>query len=288
MRLNIKALCADVVYSFYRNGIIKNKLNVYTIDETLDLLLHTQKSLVRYGDGEITLIRERSLTLQDVEPAITEDLKRILGYKSDDLMVAIPDIFDSVEQYQLKTRKFWKEHLLSSRKIYEKYCDQCKTYCNAYLSRCYFAYEDKTPSAAWFDKIKTIWENKHLVLVEGERTHNGVGNDLLDSAADVVRIIGPARNAYCKLDEIKTACKKHAKDRLFLISLGAAAKPLAEWLFLEGYRVIDIGNLDAEYEMFLHQATEKEGAFKHQVTGKQANLDAGFSQYWNEIVEIIT
>lgn len=287
MKRFIKDNCASLIYFLYRKGFIQNKLTVYSVDETLDLLIHTSKSLVRFGDGEITMIRGRSLKLQNVEPAIIEDLKRILGYRHKDLMVSIPDIFDGVEQYHSRSRQSWKDHLLCSRWVYKKYCNPNITYCNAFVSRCYYIFKDKSLCAGWFEKIKMIWNAKHIVVVEGVYTHNGVGNDLFDSAADVKRIIAPACNAYCKLPEIREACLKHPKDRLFLISLGAAAKPLTEQLFQDGYRVIDIGNLDMEYEWFLHNATEKEKIFKHQVMGKQENIDAGFSNYWNEIVDII-
>lgn len=287
MKQCIKDRIADFVYFFYHKGIIKNKVKVYSVDETLDLLIHTNKSLVRFGDGEITMIRGRSLKLQDVEPAIIEDLKRILGYRYEDLMVSIPDIFDGVEQYHSGSRQFWKDHLLFSRRVYEKYCDLSKVYCNTSVSRCYYAYEDKSPCEGWFDRIKLVWKDKHVVVVEGGRSHNGVGNDLLDSAADVERIIGPASNAYRKLDEIKKTCLEYPKDRLFLIALGAAAKPLAEQLYLEGYRVIDIGNLDMEYEWFLRKADQKIKLPKHEILGREANEKAGYHEYLGQIRKVI-
>jgi len=51
--------------------------------------------------------------------------------------------------------------------------------------------------------------------------------------------------------KILDGCRKFPKDRLFLLSLGVTAKFLAEDLYRDGYRVIDIGNLDMEYEWFL-------------------------------------
>lgn len=287
MNQKIKDRIADAVYLLYKYKIIKNRIRVYSVDETLDQLINTEKSLVRFGDGEITMIRGRSLKLQNVDEKLIEDLKRILTYEHEDLMVSIPDIFDGVEQYHVRSMQFWKDHLLFSRRIYEKYCRTDRIYCSTSVSRCYYAYEDKTRCAGWFERVRHIWEGKKVVVVEGTRSHNGVGNDLLDLADSVERIICPPSNAYAKLDEIRKACQKYPKDCLFLLALGAAAKPLAESLFLEGYRVIDIGNLDMEYEWFLQGAAEKVKLKKHSVEGDAANREAGYEKYLDEVKIVV-
>ena len=106
---------------------------------------------------------------------------------------------------------------------------------------------------------------------------------MLDSARSIERIIGPSSDAYKKLDELFACCKEYPKDRLFLVSLGVAAKFLVEKLFLEGYRALDIGNLDMEYEWYLHQAKEKEKIPKHDMIGEEANKNAGYHEYLAQI-----
>ena len=128
MNQKVKDKIAQCVYLLYKNKILKNNIKVYTVDETIDQLLDTQKSLVRFGDGEITMIRGRSLQLQNTDVHLIEDLKRILHYDHENLMVSVPDIFDGVEQYHEKSMQFWKDHLLFSRRIYEKYCRTCLLY----------------------------------------------------------------------------------------------------------------------------------------------------------------
>lgn len=283
MNQKIKDKIADAVYFFYRHKILKNRIRVYSVDETIEQLLTTKKSLVRFGDGEITMIRGRSLQLQNTDSMLIEDLKRILQYDYEDLMVAVPDIFDGVEQYQEKSRQFWKDHLLFSRRVYEKYCRKDRIYCNTSVSRCYYAYEDKSCCGGWFEKIRKIWEGQHIVIVEGNRSHSGVGNDLFSKAASIERIIGPASNAYKKLDELEAECLKYPKDRLFLVALGAAAKPLAESLYLKGYRVVDIGNLDMEYEWFLQKAESKVKLKKHELETEEENRKAGYEEYLIQI-----
>ncbi len=283
MKRFIKDILAQIDYSFYRMGLKKCYIKVHTMDETIEELIHGDKSMVRFGDGEISMIRGRSLQLQQVKPEIMEGLKRLLSYEHEGLIVAIPEIFDDLSLYRKESRQFWKDHLFFSRKVYEKYCNCDKTYYNAYVSRFYYAFDDKSLCDDWAAKIRRIWKDKNVVVVEGERTHNGVGNDLLDMAKSVVRIIGPSSNAYEYLDDIMDECRNYPKDSLFLVSLGIAAKFLTEKLFLEGYRVLDIGNLDMEYEWYIHHSEKKEPIFKHSVTGVEENEKAGYQQYLGQV-----
>ena len=136
----------------------------------------------------------------------------------------------------------------------------------------------------WFDKFKQLFKDKKIVIVEGCTTHNGVGNDLFEYADSIERIICPSRNAYCVRNKIKEKCLEYSKDVLFLFSLGITAKGLVEELFLQGYRVLDIGNLDTEYEWFLENAQKKEIIPKHKVVGEEANKAAGYINYLEQIV----
>lgn len=283
MKNAVKKILAQASYLLYRTGIKKGAVKVNTIDETIDELLHTQKSIVRFGDGEITMIRGRDLAFQEVNPDISEGLKRILGYDNEELIVAIPEIFGDLRIYRKDSRYFWKDHLLFSRKVYLECCNDKRTYGNAYISRFYYPMEDKSKCGQWIECMKQIWKDKDVVVVEGERTHNGVGNDLLDSARSVERIIGPSTQAYAKVDEIMECCREYPKDRLFLISLGIAAKFLTEKLFNEGYRVLDIGHLDMEYEWYLHKAVKKEKIPKHDIISEEANREAGYGEYLSQI-----
>jgi len=283
MKRKIKDILAAVVYFLYEKGILHNTIRVHSIDETLDELIKTEKSMVRFGDGEILMIKGGSLVLQKASPEIGEGLSEILGYQYDDLMVTIPDIFVSLSEHRKESRQFWRDHLLFCRKVYRRYCNPDRIYGSTFLSRCYYFVEDKKDCGRWFAKVRKIWENKEIVVVEGSRTHNGVGNDLLDPAAGVERIICPPSDAYGALDRILAACEQFDKSKMFLISAGVAAKFLALELFRKGYRVVDIGNLDMEYEWFLRKADRKIPLEKHEIVEEEANRAAGYDTYLQQI-----
>lgn len=273
MKRKIKDIVAAAAYFLYEKGILPNKIKVHTIDETIEELLHTDKSMVRFGDGEIVMIKGKDLMLQKAAPEIAEGLAEILRYEEDDLMVTIPGIFDTLSDHRKASRQFWKDHLLFCRKTYEKYCNPNRIYGTTFVSRCYYYAMDRRNCALWFAKIKKIWENKDIIIVEGAKTHNGIGNDLFNTARSIERIICPPKDAYEALPGMIEACERYGKDRLFLLSVGVAAKFLAVALFRKGYRVLDIGNMDLEYEWFVRQTPDKIPLEKHDIVGEAANRE---------------
>lgn len=283
MKQKIKDILGAILYFLYEKDILHNKIKVHSIDETIDELLHTEKSMVRFGDGEVVMIKGRDLVLQKAQPEIAEGLKKILAYPYDDLIVTIPGVFDTLSDHTKESRQFWRDHLLMCRKTYEKYCNPDRVYYSTFISRCYYFAKDKNRCAQWYDGIRDIWKDRSVVVVEGERSHNGVGNDLLDRAAGVERIICPPKDAYGSLNRILEACMQYDRDRLFLLSVGVAAKFIAMELFEKGYRVLDIGNLDMEYEWYVRGADHKIPLEKHEIVGEEANREAGYTEYLQQI-----
>lgn len=283
MKQKIKDILGAILYFLYEKDILHNKIKVHSIDETIDELLRTEKSMVRFGDGEIVMIKGRDLVLQKAQPEIAEGLKKILAYPYDDLIVTIPGVFDTLSDHTKESRQFWRDHLLMCRKTYEKYCNPDRVYYSTFISRCYYFAKDKNRCAQWYDGIRDIWKDRSVVVVEGERSHNGVGNDLLDRAAGVERIICPPKDAYGSLNRILEACMQYDRDRLFLLSVGVAAKFIAMELFEKGYRVLDIGNLDMEYEWYVRGADHKIPLEKHEIVGEEANREAGYTEYLQQI-----
>lgn len=288
MKEKIKEIIASIVYALYEKGIFKNDIHVASIDETIDALLGTDNSLVRFGDGEITLISGIASATQQGNNELARRLVQVLESDEEKLLVAIYGVFEGMDYLHKDSQNFWKKHLLKFRKDYERYCISNKVYYNTFMSRCYYSMKDRSECKQWFDKIKEIWKDKDIVIVEGEQTHNGVENDLLSGAHTIQRIICPSKNAFESYEQILKACLNFECQNLFLLSIGAAAKPLAYDLFKVGYRVIDIGNLDLEYEWYLRKSPGKMALKKHEIIGVLDNINAGYTAYLEEISFIVS
>ena len=70
MKRKWKDIIAAIVYFLYEKGILRERIRVHSIDETIDELLRTEKSMVRFGDGEIVMIKGVDLMLQKSAPEI--------------------------------------------------------------------------------------------------------------------------------------------------------------------------------------------------------------------------
>lgn len=235
----------------------ERQISVLSIDQSLDYLLEKAASVVRFGDGEMDLIAGRSIPYQDFDPELSVRLREMMSMKSDEhMMICLPDVFKGLERYSIDAQNFWKAHLQHHLADYLEIC-RAPWYGSTFISRPYIDLEDKTPSAGYFAKLKKLWQDKDLLIVEGLTSRSGVGNDLFDGARSIKRIICPSRNAYSKLEAIKQAVREHADNRLILTMLGPTAKVLVYNLVQEGYRALDIGHIDSEYEWFQMGASHK-------------------------------
>ena len=235
----------------------ERQISVFSIDQSLDYLLEKGASVVRFGDGEMDLIAGRGIVYQEYDPELSARLREIMSMESDErLMVCLSDVFTGLERYSIDAQNFWKVHLYYHLSDYQEIC-RAPWYGSTFISRPYIDLEDKTPSAGYFAKLKQLWQDKDLLIVEGLTSRSGVGNDLFDGARSIKRVICPSRNAYSKLEAIKQAIREHADNRLILTMLGPTAKVLVYDLVQEGYRALDIGHIDSEYEWFQMGASHK-------------------------------
>ena len=245
--------CYKLKHRQILRGGKKIEYNIHSIKDTVALIRQNGASLMRFGDGELDIIKGKSIPYQKYEKQLAIELKEILAKPSKaDFLIGIPDVFRQLERYNLEAQNFWLEH----RMEYESYLTS-DWYVTAFISRPYIDLANKAEAAISFNQIKSIWKGKDLLIVEGVTSRSGVGNDLFSEANSVSRLICPAQNAYDKLEEILCSIKMHGENRLILIMLGPTAKVLVYRLYQEQYQALDIGHIDSEYEWFKMEAHHK-------------------------------
>lgn len=224
---------------------------VLSIHDTLRKVQRERLSVIRFGDGEISLIEGADLAFQQYDPALAQQLREIIQTHHEKLLICIPGIFGDISS--LATTSFWFEihHLFRHGSTWKQLVSSDYQYGDAFLARPYIGYKDKGSAAETFQLVKKLWAQEKVVLIEGSESRLGVGNDLFAGVHSLRRILCPPEHAYRKVAEITERAATVPKDTLILISLGPAAKVVAFELFRKGYRVIDIGHIDMEYEMFL-------------------------------------
>lgn len=257
IRILLGPFVAYVFYFYYVN-IKKNSLKpkILSIEDTISKIQQENLSVIRFGDGEISLIENYSLSFQEKNKELIHSLEKILHSNHDKLLLCILNIWENhIEDLDPKVYWFELHHILKHHTTWERLISPTQQYGDAFITRPYLTIKDKSRSDSIFLSLRSLWKDKDVVLIEGEKARNGVGNNLFSLSKSLTRILCPAENAYSRYSEIKNACMKMDKNCLMLVSLGPTAKPLAYELFLAGYQVIDIGHTDMEYEMFLRQET---------------------------------
>ena len=222
------------------------------IENTISQIINEGKSMCRFGDGEFSLIAgEQRHRFHAPSPKLTKRLLEVLHSDNPDILICIQDMYGDLSQYNMDGKYNIRLYLTNEvRRQHYALLDMNRHYHNTHITRPYAMYADNHTSAPRerFAALKKIWDNRKLLIIEGEKTRMGIGNDLFDNAADIIRILGPAESAFDRYDDILAEALKQEKDRLVLIALGAAATVLAYDLANAGFQALDIGHIDIEYE----------------------------------------
>lgn len=291
--LKYKVVKEILIYKFNENVLryIVKKPEVETMDETLDRLIGGC-SISRFGDGEIDIILGRKQGFQDIDKKLAKRLKEIIKFngKDDHFIIGIPNIFDSLDDFNEEARLHWQIRLNSERYKWYGLLNRKNKYGNSQVTRFYFDWKEKNLSENWLNKLKLIWDNKDLLIVEGSKSRLGIGNNLFDNSNSIIRILCPNENAFNKYDKILEEASKHGRNKLVLLALGPTASVLAYDLYLKGFHVIDIGHVDIEYEWFIRKTLTKvpiKDKYVNEVSNGNKVGDISSNLYRKQIVSII-
>jgi len=239
---------------------ILNNLKILTPDETLNEIIYNNKSLARYGDVEFELIFGINKEgFQNSNKNISEKLREVLCNNEKNLLIGIPNGFNENYRnlYVEKSKRFWEKWTNKNKYKLVNLIDLNKTYRSTDISRFYSKYKDRSHIGEYVKKLKMVWDNKDIVMIEGEKTRLGLGNDLFSNAKSIQRILCPNSNAFDLYDKIYNEAIKIDKEKLIILALGPTATILAYDLNKLGYQVIDVGHVDIEYEWYLRKAEYK-------------------------------
>lgn len=277
---------------FYRTTHRQPK--VMTIEKTLDYILENKCSVARYGDGELKLayFENSKLYFQSYDERLSQKLRDGITLNNDKVLICLPDIFGLLKRFKKDSKIFWQNYMFENRSGMLGKIPTNRTYGNAFITRPYNDLKDKSKSGIYFDKLKRIWENKKVLIVEGEKSRLGTGNDLFLKCEIVERVLCPIDNAFKKYDEIISFVESEEKykDYLILIALGPTATAMAIDLSEKGLWAIDIGHIDIEYEWF-NLKTDHKVAIKGKYCGEAPDgkevEDSTDEKYLSQIVKKI-
>lgn len=280
-------LAAKWPYSLICSAVYKRPV-VMNNEQTVKYILEHGCSVVRFGDGEFSLMNGIGIKFQKSNNDLRAQLKKIASTPSTDkLLVCMPNMF--LSKNQLKeiltdgTVNRWRKNLFITRGLWYKIF-RGGPYGSSFMTRFYIHMRHKEDAAGYVSELKKIWENRDVVFMEGNKTHMGAGNDLFEGAKSIKRILCPPEDAFARYGEILAAAKRYiCKDELIVCALGPTATVLCYDLFKLGYTALDLGHMDIEYEWFKMGATRKV-AIKGKAVNEAADSDPDTTVFSNEDV----
>jgi glycosyltransferase family protein len=224
--------------------------SVCSNQETLDLLSSGSDSLSRFGDGELRCVMGEDICFQKADPRLTARLREILGSDEPGLLVGLPEYLHGPVNYTEARRRDWAAFHREYRHLWLRYLRKGRRYVSASVTRPYMARTGKSDCGPFFEQWKRLWQDQDLVVIEGEQSRLGLRNDFFAPARSVRRILCPPSDAFDAYDAILAAAAGMEKTALLLIALGPAATVLACDLHRLGFRALDVGSIDIEYDWF--------------------------------------
>lgn len=262
---------ADWEFHKYQDAIYRRIITppyVMSYEECVEFVITNKASISRFGDGELGVIKGADLGFQKHNVRLGSRLRDVLTADINGLLTCIPDTFRDLKRYNLVEQNFWKAHHYYNRKSWMRLLVPGKKYGNTFLSRFYSMEFNRALSDCRLQVLKTLWNGRDIVFIEGRDTKLGGGNNLFDNARTIRRILCPTKDAFSRYDDIIQAAKsvEQHDNNLFIIALGPTATVLAADLHAAGLQAFDLGHIDIEYEWY-----RKGAKAKTPVIGKYSN-----------------
>ena len=235
------------------------KPDIMTLTETMEYINQNNVSIIRFGDGEWKwMLNLPQDSFQKNDDVLTKRLNEIIKDDDSKILICISDAFSDLTKYKPKVQEFWSSVMCSERKKLKSIFIPGYRFGNLNITRFYIDYKNTDHVEFVLDSWRNIWNDRDIVIVEGEYTRLGIGNDLFSGTKSINRIIAPSKNAYDVYDSLFSFIKENVdKSKLILIALGPTATVLAYDLAKIGYRAIDVGHIDIEYEWFIRKSKSK-------------------------------
>lgn len=201
--------------------------NILGDKETINYLLETNKSLIRYGDGEIMIIRGMGIQYQKFDIELGQSLKNIIASYNNDsnylLALPKPALEYNIIKYVLKGQ-VRKTYLVfyTFRYIYKKYLDN-----NLYMFGNSFVFNKNNEL-----HYSLLWKNKkNIIFVHNSKKYFYLFKSKYGYNKNCYFVKIPNENCYSKIGNIKKEVIEYISlleltETIVLISAGPCAKEL--------------------------------------------------------------
>lgn len=245
---NLECRLANISYEVIQQELRVPK--VESIEKTIEKIKNG-KSIARFGDGEFNLVLGGHIHFQKSNEILATRLREILASQNENLLIALPPVFESLSEFTEETQKYFRIFLTEKRqKIYPLLSFE-KFYANAFCSRIYSNIEiEKNRADLIFYSLREIWQDKDVLIVAG-----GVDQlkyNIYDNAKSAAFLKVSAENSFDEYAQILEDCKVQGYGKLIILSVGPTATVLANDLCKLGFQALDLGHLNKSYNLYMN------------------------------------
>ena len=235
-KIKIKAILVNIkiFFGIKRHSYLDSK-------ETIDYVLAHNKSLIRWGDGETSIVLGNSICFQKADEDLARRLYEVLkSYdESSKYLFGAPNLYleaSLISLLKIKKARTW----FYTRYLIEKTCKKPVVFGDAFTFRPLSPLEN--------DYIEKLWIGHNVIFVHSnEEYYKDFVTKYPDIRSDFVAI--DAENAYSHIAKTMEEIKDTIRDNMFekdntkiLIVAGPAARVLAYDLSMMGYTAYDMGH----------------------------------------------
>lgn len=243
----------DIVYEYEEDKQILKNIDILDEYQFVEILKTNPKSFCRYGDGEINLMLGYDQPFQKYNLELVNKLYAILREKHSDMYVGLNRAyFHTPLKCSQENYSYYRIHATKFRRFFIRECHSDNIYFDAGFATAYFRFDDEYDYEKHYENMKSLFENKKIVLLSGEGVFEKLDHNVFERAKSFRIIHGPSKHAYDKYDEIiKEINEKVSKDEIICFILGMAGKAMSYDLTKQGYMVWDVGHMAKDYDAYM-------------------------------------
>lgn len=236
-------------YNLIKHPIIK----VLNKEKSFELLKTTKKSFIRFGDGEINLMKGYNQPFQRYDKILANSLIEQLKNKNDDIYICVNySYFSPLGNIYSEYSDFERRYSYSFRKFLYQHCTPKSIYLDGAVTFWHKLGEYTENSSVFWNQWKEFFRNEKIAIICGRGVIDKLKYDVFEYAKEKKFIYGPNKNAWSERNIIiEDILSQVSKDWKLVFILGMAGKAIIPCMVEQGYIAWDIGHLAKGYDLYM-------------------------------------
>lgn len=244
----------DVIFEYNLNPKGYEFFHILNVWDSIDYIANSNKSFVRFCDGEINLMKGISQPFQEYDEELVDRMYKILAQYDDNLAVCINKDY-YVPLFNEQGREYNRRHAYDYRCFFSKYCNKDRTYLDGSFTFWNFGEHSKESEMFW-KKWREMFCDKKIAVISGNGVLDKLDYDVFELCKDRINIFGLNKHAWREHDKlIKEIVERVGKDYVLVFILGMAGKAMIPETTKLGYVSWDIGHLAKSYDAYMKNVT---------------------------------